>query len=90
MDQGSLNRHRAFAAKDQRTVPKQVNSAEAPALQLGWVGIVNRTDLNQPLVTTGTGYLPLPIGALPQQPERPKARTAEQITNNNFLIGHPA
>jgi hypothetical protein len=44
---------------------------------------------NQPLVTTGTGALPLPIGALPMQAERPKATTAEQITNNNFLIGQP-
>ena len=44
---------------------------------------------NQPRLTTGTGALPLPIGALPMQAERPKATTAEQITNNNFLIGQP-
>jgi len=72
------------------TIKTTVFGAWESREHVGERGIVNRTDLNQPLVTTGTGYLPLPIGALPQQPERPKARTAEQITNNNFLIGHPA
>ena len=41
---------------------------EAPALQLGlsvgWRRKVSaRTELNQPLVTTGAGALPLPMGA---------------------------
>ena len=67
---------------------------EAPALQLGlsvgWRRKVSaRTELNQPLVTTGAGALPLPIGPLPTQAVRPKARAIEQITTNNFLIGHP-
>jgi hypothetical protein len=62
-------------------------------LQLGLIGLGGLAEksvsLNQPLVTTGAGALPLPTGALPTQAVRPKARAIEQITTNNFLIGDP-
>ena len=43
-------------------------------------------NLNQPLVTTGGGALPLPTGALPTQAVRPKASITEQIVTNSFFI----
>src|SRR5262245_13034863 len=43
---------------------------------------------HQPLVWT-TGALPLPTGALPMHPARPKARSTEQITTKNFFILPP-
>jgi hypothetical protein len=57
---------------------------------VGWRNKVSAwSELNQPLVTTGGGALPLPTGALPTQAVRPKARAIEQTITSNFLIGDP-
>src|SRR5262249_61454467 len=69
--------------------PARSPSFAARAWWFGGIKCQHGNELNQPLVTTGAGALPLPTGALPTQAVRPQARAIEQITINNFLIGFP-
>jgi hypothetical protein len=68
---------------------KRARLLAGPDLVIIW--IVERAS-DQPLVTTGAGALPLPIGTLPlpAQPATPSAKIAEQMMTRNVFMTPPS